>query len=111
MHDFYVVLIALFGGSGAGFGVAKILIENEAKKALKPDIDSLWGAINKNNDEYVTCKFCNMQHDNNGEGPCICKHPYINGVCSNENCPTKSAYDNGYRTTPKQEKFPVIEIE
>lgn len=48
---------------------------------------------------------------NNGEGLCLCKYPKINGICSNPDCPTKTAYDNGYKATSKQEKSPIIEIE
>lgn len=48
---------------------------------------------------------------NNGEGLCICKYLIINGICSNPNCPTKTAFDNGYRNTKLEEQYPVVEIQ
>ena len=43
-------------------------------------------------------------------GLCPCGYPYDeNGVCSNPNCPTKSAYDAGYRAQLAQPQFPIVE--
>lgn len=47
---------------------------------------------------------------NDGLDLCECGFPYINGICSNPTCPTKTIYDNGYRAKAQDEKFPIIEI-
>ena len=41
-------------------------------------------------------------------GLCPCGYPYdANGVCSNPNCPTASAYTAGYRSPVVVEQYPV----
>lgn len=47
---------------------------------------------------------------NSGYDLCECGWFYVNGVCSNPNCPTKQIYDNGYIAKSKIETKPIIEI-
>lgn len=53
-----------------------------------------------------------MQVRNNipNNGLCPCGYPYdANRICSNPNCPTKEAYDAGYRAKTLTEQFPIEE--
>jgi len=60
-----VCLIGGFvGGGGGAYAMVKALVRTEARKELNEDIEKLHGRINKNESDYVTCKFCTMQHDN-----------------------------------------------
>lgn len=70
-HDVVVFLLSFFGGGGLGMLAVKLFIKNEAQKALEKDIaelkaedESLHKRINWVESEYVTCKYCNMQHSN-----------------------------------------------
>lgn len=71
LHDLAVFLLSFFGGGGLGFIAIKLFIKNEAHSALQQDIETLKAEdealhkrINFVENEYVTCKFCNMQHSN-----------------------------------------------
>lgn len=53
-----------------------------------------------------------MQVRNNipNKGRCLCGCAYdANGICSDPNCPTKEAYDAGYRAKTLIEQFPIEE--
>ena len=56
--------VALFSGGGAGWVIVKTLIKDEAIKANRPDIEVLTKRLEKVEDDYVTCKYCNMMHKN-----------------------------------------------
>lgn len=69
--DLIIFLVSFFGGGGLGFVFIKLFIKNEARNAIEPDIknlkaadDSLHKRINFIENEYVTCKYCDMQHSN-----------------------------------------------
>lgn len=71
VNDIFNFLLAFFGGGGLGCLTVKLLIRNEAKEALKEDfrkieksIEEIKKDIGKMTSEYVTCKYCNMQHEN-----------------------------------------------
>lgn len=71
IHDLIVFFLSFFGGGGLGFLLIKLFIKSEAHNALEQDIEtlkkedkSLHERINTVEREYVTCKFCNMQHTN-----------------------------------------------
>lgn len=70
-HDICIFLFSFFGGGGLGMLAVKLFIKNEAEKAVKEDLlelkaedDSLHKRINWVEKEYVTCKYCTMQHSN-----------------------------------------------
>ena len=51
-----------------------------------------------------------MQALNNlpNNGLCPCGYPYdANGVCTNPNCPTVTAYTAGYRAPIITEQYPI----
>lgn len=71
LQDVCIFLFSFFGGGGLGMLAVKLFIKNEAQKALEKDIaelkaedESLHKRINWVENEYVTCKYCNMQHSN-----------------------------------------------
>lgn len=57
-------LASFFGGGGVGFTAVKMFMKNEAKLALKEEIEDIKKELKNIQDDYVTCKFCNMQHSN-----------------------------------------------
>ena len=75
VSDVINFLVPFFGGGGLGFMAVKLFMQREAKIAVKEDLTKietslkelkkeLAEAIKKMSDEYVTCKYCNMQHEN-----------------------------------------------
>lgn len=82
IEDLIPFILSFFGGGGFGMLAVKLFIQNEAEKAvsdklkelkeadnkIKKEVDekaaALHGRINFVENEYVTCKFCNMQHSN-----------------------------------------------
>lgn len=71
LQDICIFLFSFFGGSGLGMLAVKLFIKNEARKAVETDIselksedEALHKRINWVENEYVTCKYCNMQHSN-----------------------------------------------
>lgn len=70
-HEIFIFLLSFFGGGGLGMLAVKLFIKNEAEKAFEKDLfdlkaedESLHKRINWVEKEYVTCKYCNMQHSN-----------------------------------------------
>lgn len=54
---------SFFGGSGLGFLAIKLFIQKEAEKVLKPVLEKIEKDIEKIQDEYVTCKFCDATRE------------------------------------------------
>lgn len=51
-----------------------------------------------------------MQTTNNlpNNGLCLCGYPYDStGICTNPDCPTKIAYEAGYRSPVVVEQYPI----
>lgn len=74
-NDIMTFLLSFFGGSGLGIISVKLFIREEAKKAVKEDLTTIKTsikelkqeiseAVKRMADEYVTCKFCDLQHEN-----------------------------------------------
>lgn len=69
---------SFLGGGSVGFSMVRAYMHSEAKKALKPEFarhdgdieelktkdDALHKRINHVENEYVQCRYCDMQHDN-----------------------------------------------
>ena len=72
MTEFIVALfIVLFGGGGIVWAITKTQVKEIAKETMQQDIndlknedDKLHIRINKVEDNFVTCNYCNMQHAN-----------------------------------------------
>lgn len=56
--------LSMGGSAGVTFAIAKILMRSEARAELKDDLEKVHERINENEKNFVTCKFCTMQHDN-----------------------------------------------
>ena len=74
-NDIINFLLFLFGGGGIGFMAVKLFMQREAKTAVKEDLAKIEMSLKelkkelaettkKISDDYVTCKYCNMQHEN-----------------------------------------------
>ena len=69
--DLQTLVISILCGGGAGFAVGKGFLKYEAKEAVKDEIKELKDndadlhtRITKVEGDYVTCKYCTMQHTN-----------------------------------------------
>lgn len=74
-NDIMTFLLSFFGGSGLGLISVKLFIREESKKAVKEDLATIKTSVKELKqevseivkrmaDEYVTCKFCDLQHEN-----------------------------------------------
>lgn len=71
-------IASFIGGNAIGFAMIKSFLREEAKKAVKDDLNAirketenlenddkaLHKRINHIEDNYVSCKYCDMQHAN-----------------------------------------------
>lgn len=64
MIDLQTIIVSIASSAGTAYAIVKTLVRSEARTELKPDLDGLHKRANKIEDEFVTCKFCKMQHDN-----------------------------------------------
>ena len=55
------ILSSLFGG-GLGATIVRLLMRNEAKEALKDDLEKIDADIRHIEKNYVTCSVCNATH-------------------------------------------------
>ena len=62
--DIIAFLVSFFGGGGLGYTAVKLFMKSEARAALKDEIEEFKKDIKEIQDDYVTCKYCNMQHSN-----------------------------------------------
>ncbi len=74
-NEVLIFLVSFFGGGGigggVGFAMVKAFMHSEAKKAMKSEISdlkdedaALHKRINHIENDYVQCKYCDMQHIN-----------------------------------------------
>jgi enoyl-[acyl-carrier-protein] reductase (NADH) len=62
--DLQTIGVSLSGSAAVAFAIVKTLVRAEARKELATDVEKLHERINEIEKDYVTCKFCNTQHDN-----------------------------------------------
>lgn len=62
--DLQTIGLSVGGGATVAFAIAKTLMRAEARAELKGDIEKLHDRADSIEEDYVTCKFCNMQHNN-----------------------------------------------
>lgn len=63
VHPIIMCVISSFLGGGVGATVVRLFMQNEAKKALAPDIEAIKNKIKSVEDEYVTCRECTANHN------------------------------------------------
>lgn len=69
LADITAFILAIFGGGGIGWVLTRLYIQNEAKKAVGPDLteikhmmDVIQTDIKSIESNYVQCKYCEMQY-------------------------------------------------
>lgn len=74
-NEVITFIASIFGGGGIGgsigFAMVKAYMHSEAQEALKGTVNDLYAEnealhkrINHIENEYVLCKYCDMQHSN-----------------------------------------------
>ena len=75
LKDIVIFFLSFFGGGGLGLLSVKLFIQQQAKAALKEDLESIIKSISELKKEvnqsiksissdYVSNNFCKMQHNN-----------------------------------------------
>lgn len=62
--DLQTIGLSLGGSASIAFAIAKTLMRSEARIELKEDLEKLHERANIIEKDFVTCKFCTMQHSN-----------------------------------------------
>lgn len=63
VHPIVMCIISSFVGGGFGATIVRLLMRNEAKEALKPDLQKIDKRIDDIENEYVTCRECVANHN------------------------------------------------
>ena len=56
-------LCSFFGAGGLGLVAIKVLMQKEAEKVIKPIAEEILKEIEKIQENYVTCKFCDATRE------------------------------------------------
>lgn len=64
MVDFQTVGVSVSISVSVLGGLIKLFVRSEARKELKDDLTRIHDRIDNVADDYVPCKYCNMQHQN-----------------------------------------------
>ena len=62
LHTIIVTLISSVTGGGLGSYIMRLIMKNEAKEALKPELQKIESTLNNIQKDYVTCQVCNSKH-------------------------------------------------
>lgn len=59
-----IILALISSVMGGGFGsyIMRLIMKNEAKEALKPELQKIENTLIAIQKDYVTCKECNVKH-------------------------------------------------
>lgn len=59
-----IILTLISSVMGGGFGsyIMRLVMKNEAKEALKPELQKIENTLVAIQKDYVTCKECNVKH-------------------------------------------------
>ena len=63
MHTIILALISSVTGGGFGSYIMRLIMKNEAKEALKPELQKIELELQSIKDGYVTCQVCNSKHN------------------------------------------------
>jgi hypothetical protein len=61
--DLQTIGVSISGSAAVAFAIVKTLMRSEARTEMTPDIKELHERATKIEDEFVSCKFCDRQHD------------------------------------------------
>lgn len=62
LHTIIITLISSVTGGGLGSYIMRLIMKNEAKEALKPELQKIEQELQGIKDDYVTCQVCNSKH-------------------------------------------------
>lgn len=62
IHTIILTLISSVTGGGLGGYIMRLIMKNEAKEALKPELLKIETELKSIRDGYVTCQVCNSKH-------------------------------------------------
>ena len=63
LHPIIMCILSSFVGGGLGATIVRLLMQNEAKKALAPDLQKIEKELSLIKDDYVTCRECTANHN------------------------------------------------
>ena len=63
VHPIIMCIISSVLGGGLGATIVRLLMRNEAKEALAPDLERIDKRIEDMEQEYVTCRECIANHN------------------------------------------------
>ena len=61
-HEMVMTLISSVTGGGLGSYIMRLIMKNEAKEALKPELQKIENTLQTFQQDYVTCKECTAKH-------------------------------------------------
>lgn len=62
IHTIIITLISSVTGGGLGSYIMRLIMKNEAKEALKPELQKIERTLNDIQKDYDTCKECTSKH-------------------------------------------------
>lgn len=62
IHTIILALISSVTGGGLGSYIMRLIMKNEAKEALKPELQKIENTLSSIQKDYVTCKECTTKH-------------------------------------------------
>lgn len=62
IHTIMLALVSSVTGGGLGSYIMRLIMKNEAKEALKPELQKIESELKSIRDGYVTCQVCNSKH-------------------------------------------------
>lgn len=62
LHTIILTLISSVTGGGLGSYIMRLIMKNEAKEALKPELQKIEKELQEIKDDYVTCQVCSSKH-------------------------------------------------
>lgn len=62
VHTIIITLISSVTGGGLGGYIMRLIMKNEAKEALRPELQKIENTLKAIQVDYVTCKECTAKH-------------------------------------------------
>ena len=62
LHTIIITLISSVTGGGLGSYIMRLIMKNEAKEALKPELQKIEQELQNIKGDYVTCQVCSSKH-------------------------------------------------
>lgn len=62
IHTVIITLVSSVTGGGLGSYIMRLIMKNEAKEALRPELQKIENTLLAIQKDYVTCKECTAKH-------------------------------------------------